>query len=256
MTVSTYALGRLRPGASRGGDCAATDLDQDRDVYAPGHRFVSTTHCRIDNGMLRLSGGPSGVAPTLLVEAWRGRVVVGDTYEDVYSDTYDGEIGTPAWFAMGTVTIDSPDVDAELTGVRLVRWNSEAVTIRLVAPAMADAYVTLRRGERQCRIQHGNTRSPRVDTDRRIGWTAAPAPGQGYASAGRVTELSPVIDGLARFVASIDPVITDAAAFSLTAASVNVGRFTAGVGTYARDDRAIDYHRQAGDASRPMMVVT
>jgi hypothetical protein len=255
MTTVAYPLGKLRPAASRGGDCAVTDLSSDLDIYDPGHRFVLPTHCRIGNGMLRLTVGPAGVAPSLTVEACRGRVVVGDEYEDTYSDTYGGSISTRQWLAMGTITLDSPAVAAVLTAVRIVRWDAEVVVIRLLAPAIGNATVTLRRGERQCRIQHGKTLTPRVATTRRIRWTASPSPA-GTARTNRVEEVIPAIDGFPRMVGAIDVATADAGAFSLTTASANYARFVAGVGTYARGDRTMDMHRQAGDASPSLLAVT
>ncbi len=247
MTTVAYALGRPRPAVSRGGDCRAHDLDQDEDVFDERYRFAATTHCRIANGMLRLTVGASGAAPSLTVEAWRGRVVMGDVYEDTYTDTYGGSYSTPEWIAMGTVTIDSPSVAVLLTAVRPVRLDAEGVTIRLVAPLMRDAFVALRRGERMCRIQHGSSRPPFVDTDRRIRWTAAPSP-VGTAAAGRVEEVTAAagLDGMSRLVASIDPVTTNAGDFSVTAASVTTARFGAGVGGHATHDHPLDYHRQLG----------
>jgi hypothetical protein len=253
MTTVAYTLGTPRIAAERGGDCHARDLDQGRNVHGP-HRFAATTDCRINNGLLRLTVGASGAAPTLTVEAWRGRVVIGDTYSDTYSDTYGGEYSTPAWFAMGTLTIDSPSVSALLTAVRIVRINPEALTIRLVAPLMADAFVTLKRGERHCHIQHGSTRSPLVTTTRRVHWTAAPSP-VGTARTGRVEEVTPEIAGFPRYVGAIDPVTVDAGAFSLTTTAVTRARFGAGVATYATKDKTADLHRQLGNASRPRLVV-
>ncbi len=255
MTTVAYALGRPRPAPSRGGDCRAHDIDQERNVHGP-HRFAATTHCQISNGMLRLTVGASAAAPSLTVEAWRGRVVINDTYVDTYTDTYGGDISTPAWFSVGTLTIDSPSVSALLTAVRLVRISPEAATIRLVAPLVADAFVTLHRGWRSVRIQHGSTRAPLVDTDRRIRWTATPSP-VGTAYAGRVEEIvAPVgLDAMSRFVAALDPVTTNAGAFSVTAASVTSARFAAGVGMETPKDRPVDIHRQHGDASRPRLVV-
>ena len=255
MTTVAYALGRPPAAELRGGDCRARDLDQGRNVHGP-HRFATTTHAQINNGLLRLTVGVAGADPSLTVEARRGRVTVGDVYEDTYVDLYGGEIGTPEWLAMGTLTIDSPSVAALLTAVQMVRINPEAVTIRLVAPLMADAYVTLPRGWRAVRIQHGRTRSPLVDIDRRVRWTASPSP-VGTAAGARVEEVSPAVglDGLHRFVACIDPATADAGAFSVTAPSVTTARFGAGIGTYADLDRANDMHHQLGDASRPRLVV-
>lgn len=253
MTTVAYALGRPRPAASRGGDCRAYDINQGRDVFGP-HRFSSPSHCRISNGMLRVTVGSSGAAPALTVQGWRGRVVVGDTYADTYADTWPGEMSTAEWLELGTITVDSPAVSAMLTAVRIVRISPEGLTLRLVTPAMRDAFVTLRRGEPMVRVQHGSTRPPFVDTDRRVRLTDTVAP-VGTASLGRVEEVSPTHDGFPRFVASIDAVTPNAGTFSVTAASVVSARFGAGAGTYADGTRPLDLHRQLVDASTQRIVV-
>lgn len=253
MTVATYALGRPRPAASRGGDCRAYDLHEGRTITGP-HVFAAPLHCRIINGLLRVSSGNVGTAPSLAVEAWSGAVTIDDTYDDVYDDTYGGDTADAGWVAMGTVVIDSATDLALLTKVRLVRVNPEAVTIEMVAAGMANAFVTLRRGERHVRIQHGSTRPPQVTTQRRVRWTASPSPA-GTATVQRVEETAPTIDGLPRYVGAIDPATPDAGAFSLTTPAVIVARFGAGVGTAAAGDRPGDLHGQLGDASRPRIVV-
>ena len=156
---------------------------------------------------------------------------------------------------MGSLVVDSPDASALLTGLRLVRVDGDAITIRLLAPAIGDAFVTLHRGERQCHVQHGSTRPPLVTATRRIRWIASPAPA-GWASTGLVQEVPAAIDGFPRFVASLDAVAADAGAFSVTAASVTTARFGAVVGTYADRDGPEDMHGQLGDSSRRQLVVT
>lgn len=255
MTVAAYPLGTPLSAAKRGGDCRARDLTQARNVFGP-HRFATTTACRISNGLVRVTVGASGVAPSLTIEAWRGEVTVGDVYVDVYDDLYGGTLSTPAWMAIGTLTIDSTTVPAMLDAVKLARISPEALTIRLVAPIMADAFVTLRRGERHVRIQHGSTRPPVLMTaGRRIRLTASPSP-VGAALVGRVEESSPAIEGLLRYVGATGAVTANAGAFSLTSALVTSARFGAGVGTTARRDRPADMHRQLADATRSRMVVT
>lgn len=254
MTAVSYTLGRPRPAGSRGGDCRAKDLNQGRNVRGP-HYFYSPSHCQICNGLLRITVGPGAAAPSLTIDAWRGRVVINDLLSDILSDTLPGEMSVPEWLPVGTVTIDSPSVSAVLTAVRIVRACAESITIRLVAPLMSDAFVTLPRGWRSIRIQHGSSRPPLTDIDRRIRWTASPSP-VGTASEGRVEEMTPTTPSFPRMIAAIDPVTANAAQFSLTAASVTTARFGAGVATYKPKDRPSDLHRQLGDASRPVIVLT
>ena len=262
MTTVAYPLGAPPAADMRGGDCRARDLNQARNDHGP-HRFAATTHCRINNGLLRLTVGATGAVPSLTVEARRGRVVIEDYISDVVSDTIPGAIATPAWFPLGTLTIDSPSVSALLTAVQLPKVSpgegrAKGVTLRLMVPAINDVYVVLHRGERHIHIHHGQDGSrngPTIDIDRRIRWTASPSP-VGTAFANRVEEMAPALDSFPRWVASNDPVTTNAGSFSLTAASVTTARFGAGVGTWATQDRPSQQHWQLGDASRPSLVVT
>lgn len=249
MTTTTYDLGRPPAAAQRGGDCRARDLTKARNVLG-GHRFATTTACRINNGIIRLTVGASGAAPSLTFEAWRGLVGIGDVFEDVFHDVYPGTLsGTAAWLPMGTLTIDSPSVSALLTAVRLVKVNSQVVIIRLVSPLIGDAFVALRQGWREVEIQHGDTRAnPQVIVSRRIRWTASPSP-VGTATSGRVEETSPAIEGLPRFVAAVDPAAANAGAFRLTATAVASAHFGAGAASTAFRDRPADQHGQLSDAS-------
>lgn len=269
MTVRTYVLGRPRPARSRGGDCYAHDLRPDPisgvshpiterpHVHGP-HVFRLPEHCAIQNGLLRLVVN-AGSPPSLTVQVRRGRsVIVDDFYVDTYVDLYGGAYSTPEWLDAGVVTIDSPSALVVLTGVRLVDVNPEKVTIKLLAPLINDAFVTLHRGWRSFRIQHGNDSlavpAP-VSVARRVRLTDSPSP-VGTASAGRVEEVSAVIAGMYRFVAAAtDAVTVDAGQFSLTSGSVVTADFGVGVGTANTHDRPFNLHKQLGDASRPSHLV-
>ena len=266
MTVVAYDLGRPRVAAERGGDCRARDLTQGRNVHGP-HRFATTTACRISNGLLRITVGAAGIAPTLTVEVWRPGTLedtvvhTGDFYVDTYVDLYGGVTSTvttgtgAGWVTAFTAVIDSPAVAALLTQVRIQRISAEAVTLRLVAPAIADAFVTLRRGERGFRVQHGSTRPPRVATTRRVALTATPSL-VGVAYDGRVQEDVAVIEGLFRWVAALDTATANAGSFSVTSPSVTRARFGAGLATEAILDSPPWQHRQLADASRQRIVTS
>lgn len=235
-----------------------------RNVHGP-HRFPVTSECQFTNGLLRVTVGAveldpyldlyedlyEGGFPRIGVEAYRGAVTVGDTYHDTYHDTYGGSTSTPEWLDVGDVAVDSPG--GVLTAVRLESVSAHAIVVRLVVPATADAYLTLRRGERHVHVQHGSTRAPLVRTERRVRFATPPT---GIARAGRVDEVAPAIDGFPRFVASLDrAALVDAPGFGVSVANVTSARFGFGVGTYARSDRPVDLHRQLGDASRTSLVV-
>jgi len=255
VTVVSYALGRPLPATRRGGDCRARDLAQGCNVYG-FHRFAATTDCRISNGLIRLTVGASGAAPALAVEAYRGSVVVGDYYVDTYEDTYGGSMSAPAWISMGTVTIDSAALSAVLTEVRILALCDEFVTLRLVAPLMADAYVTLRRGERMVRVHHGNQVLPRVTTARRVRWTGSPSP-VGTAATARVEETSPAVDGFPRFVGTTTfAASVSAGAFSITTGATIHAKFVAGVGLWVASQTPAEMHAQLGDSSLGELVVS
>lgn len=248
MTVVTYPLDAPPAATLRGGDCRARDLNQGRNVHGP-HRFAVTTHCRISNGIIRATLGASGTAPALTLEAYRGPVTGDDFFVDVYHDLYGGIADDNGWEPLGTVTIDSTSVSALMTAVRLDRIDPERLTLRLVAPLMGDAYVTLRRGERMLRITHGNRRAG-VDINRRVRITAAPSPTGAAPAPSRVEETGGIVGSWVRFVASLDSATADTGAFSLTASSVVSARFGAGAGTSNSRDTAADMHKQLRDASR------
>ena len=253
MTAESHALGRL-VAASRSGDRPrARDLDQGHNVYHRGYRFADTTHCQISNGMIRLTVGESGDVPTLHAEAWRGETTAGDVFDDVFDDTFGGSLSTPEWLDLGAIIIDSPSTATTLTAVRLIRISPFALTIRLVAPTMADAFVTLRRGERMVHIQHGSTRPPLVDIDRRVRLEPAPS---GASAVQRVQEDFAAYQGFPRWIGAIDPATVNAGAFSLTAPSTISARFGVGAGTYGTADSPGASHAQLGNAARPRLAVT
>lgn len=255
MTTVSYALGRPLPAPLRGGDCRARDLSigtEGRNVHGP-HRFVSPDHCRISNGILRATVGAAGSAPTLSLECYVGVQTVDDFFFDVYHDLYGGHEEDQGWETSCTVTIDSPSVSALLTGVRLELVSPEIVILRLVAPLMGDAWVSLRRGERMVRIAHGERREA-VDIDRRVSLSAPGLTGSSPA-AGRIKETGAVIGDFERFVAAIDPVTIDTGAFSLTASSVTSARFGAGAGTGDSMDTPADLHRQLLSATRQRIEI-
>lgn len=253
MSVLVQEIGPPRAGTLRGGDVRAYDLAQNRNVFGP-HVFAASTHLRLTNGLLRLDVGPTAAAPRIDLAVYRGGEVTGDLLSNILTDVLGGTMTAAEWVEMGTVTFDSPTVTALLTGVRLVRVTPERATVRLIAPAVADVFLTLRRGERMVRVQHGSRRGPTVDTDRRIRWTDSPSP-TGTATSGRVTETTPVEDGMPRFLASLHPVTTDGAAFSMTALSTPSATFGAGVGTTAERDTPADMHAQLAGVTTQLIRV-
>lgn len=267
MTVNTYVLGRPRPARSRGGDCYAHDLRPDPISGEPhpitarphvhgSHVFRQPEHCAIQNGLVRLFVN-AGSPPSLTMQVRRGRLITGDYYVDTYEDLYVGNISEPEWLDAGVVTIDSPDALTVLTGVRLVEVTPEKVTIKLLAPLIGDAFVTLPRGWRSFLVQHGNTSlavpAPQY-VQRRVRLTDSPSP-VGVAATGRVEETVPALPSLYRFVASTVPVTADAGQFSVTSPARYTADFGAGAGTDSARDRPINLHQQLGSAARPLHLV-
>lgn len=265
MTIRIYSLGKPRPATLRGGDCWAHDLRPDPitgephpiterpHVHGAGHAFRQPEHCVIQNGLLRLYVN-AGSPPSLTMQVHRNRVVIDDVYVDTYEDLYGGSLSGAEWVDAGVVTIDAPSLGVVLTGVRLVDVNPERVTIKLLAPLIGDAFVTLHRGWRSFRIQHGNESlavpAP-VSVARRVRLTDSPS-AVGIAAKGRVEEQFAAIDGMYRFVSSTDPVTVDAGEFSVTSDAVTTADFGVGVGIASTGDRPYNLHQQFGDASRPL----
>lgn len=247
--TATFPLGAPLSANQRGGDARARDLAQGRDVRGP-HYFAASADCQLTNGMLRVVVGDSGAAPSLTISTFRGPVPVGDAISDVLSDTLEGSIGTPEWFDMCSVVIDSLTIAPILTAVQLVRASPEVVIARLVVAAIGDVFLTLRRGEPVVHIQHGATRGWMVETARRVRVTdpvmaAVIAPG-------RVEEPMPTEDTLFRFVAAVDGATADGDAFSVTTPTmVRSALFVVGVGSGEPRLTPTDLHHQsAGVATR------
>lgn len=256
MSVATYQI-HLPPAPNkRGGDCRARDLTRGWNIYGP-HRFPATTACRIGNGMIRATVGLTGVPTRLTIEALRGSVTVGDYLSDILSDTLGGGLSTRAWFSLGTLVLDSASEVGNLTRLQLFRISLERVTLRLVDSVLGDIYVTIRRGERMCRVQHGSVRNAHV-SDRRIRWIDD-AGITGHIDShwtSQVEEVLPRVAGFPRFLISTEATTPSAGSFSLTATDSTVVRFGAGVGTFDDEDRPTDAHAQMADNSRPRQVVT
>lgn len=252
MTVVTYPLDAPPAANQRGGDCRARDLHQARNVHGP-HRFAATTHCRISNGIIRATLGADGAAPTLTLEAYRGPRITGDTFTITYHPTYGGIMSDDGWEPMGVATIDSPSLFAPMTAVRVAYIDPERLTLRLLDALLGHVFVTLRRGERMLRIQHGDRRS-NVTIARRVSLTDSPSPVGTLAAPGRLQEAATTPGGFVRLVAALDPTTGDAGAFSLTTGAVTKARFGVGAGTSSTRDTAADMHKQLRDASRAQVM--
>lgn len=252
MTVVSYSIGSPLSAPLRGGDCRARDLSLGRNVHGP-HRFALPDHCKFGNGIVRATVSAAGTAPAVTVEAYVG-VVIRGTYTTTYTATYGGIAEDQGWQTSATITIDSPSVAAVLTEVRTVLISAEIVILRLVAPLMGDAFVTLRRGEPMVRILHGERREG-IDIDRRVRLTASPSPVGVSPVAGRVQESGVASGDYARFVAALDPTTADAGAFSLTASSVTSARFGAGVGTNDDFTSPAYLHRQLLSITRQRIEI-
>lgn len=249
MTVALppIEVGPARPAVERGGDVRLRDLHQGRDVRGP-HVFAGSASIRMTNGLLRLDvSGPGGV-PSVGISVRRGAVVIGDFLSDILSDTLPGSNNPPEWLFLGTLSFDSTSVATTLTRARIVRLSREVATVRLVAAAVGDIYLTLRRGELMGRAQHGTGRGMPQSVVRRIRWTASPTL-TGTASTGRVSESTSAYTGayrgVQRFLVARQTVTASGSAFSLTTTTARViADFGFGVATPARLNGVADQHGQ------------
>lgn len=242
IALDSIDVGPLRPPAERGGDVRLRDLSRGVDVRGP-HVFTSSSFIRITNGLLRLDISGPGAVPAVTVSIRRGASIIDDFYSDTYSDTYTGTNVPAEWLGMGTVSFDSTLVVATVTG-RVVRCNREIATVRLVAPTVGDIFVTLRRGERMARVQHGTGRGGVVSVTRRIRWSASPAL-TGTVGSGRVQETTPAYAGLRRFIVARQSCTADGATFLLATTSARVtADFGFGVATDGLLDGVAEHHSQ------------
>lgn len=136
--------------AQRGGDVRAYDRREEREVYGPSHPFVETTDLAVTNGHLRYWVGNRLLAPFLNVQAYA-----------------DG-----AWREAGYLMLADPLGSAVLLGARLRRLTPELGTVVLTVRNQGEVMVTLRRGERMLRVQHGDASAP--SATRLVRWTGVP----------------------------------------------------------------------------------
>lgn len=257
MTI-TYDLGLPKAANLRGGDVRARDTTQARKVFGP-HRFAGSGDLKVSNGLLRLTVDVAGAFPSVIVSAYTAGALTSAattyTTTTVYDATtlYFDDIYAHLWTAMGSVIFDSPAVSASLASAHLVSLTPERATICLISTAIANVYVTLRRGERMLRIQHGSTRPPFLTLDRRVRWGPPPA---GVAVFARVSEDVPAVANSPRFIAteSSDATVSGPA-FSITVPAARSASFGAGVGTVGERNTPADMHGQLFDSSRATLTV-
>lgn len=151
---SAPAISAAAPGvpgwvADRGGDVRAFDRRTGREVYGPAHPFHATTDLLVTNGMFRFWVGNAGMVPFLNVQAF----------------------AAGQWHESGCLALAADDANALITA-RLVRVTPDAATCALTLRAAGDVFVTLRRGERFLRIQHGAEAGPAAA--RAVRWMGTP----------------------------------------------------------------------------------
>lgn len=253
MPPTVLDLGTPLAPTARGGDVRARNVVAARNIYGP-HLFLTPGDLSISNGLLRLTIGGFGSIPSVLVSAYALGVQTGvaTTYDavTVYDSTtvYVDDVFAHAWIAMGSIVFDSTSVSALLSNARLVHLTPERATVRLASAAISDVFVTLRRGERIVRIQHGSTRPPFVTIDRRVRWAPAPT---GVAYSGRISEDTPAIANSPRFIAARTPGATVSVPFfSVTVPAARTASFGAGVGTTGQHNSPAEMHAQLFDDTR------
>ena len=151
---------------NRGGECRAYDIAEGRAVYGPSHPLVEPSDLVLENGLTRAWCGARGIVPYFTV-----------------ASLVDG-----AWVQCGHVLLVDETTGPVLERARLVKVTPGAVTAALHVRGIGDVFVSLRRGERMLRVQHGTTRAPTVATPRRAEWRGLPptidGPGAATVDAG------------------------------------------------------------------------
>jgi hypothetical protein len=135
----------------RGGDVRAFDRRQAREVYGPSHPFAKASDLMVNNGLVRFWSCPLGMIPFLHVQAYRNA----------------------AWRDVGYVVFSSSESQS-LTAIRLAALTPESATVVLVVQGLGEVSVSLRRGERMLRVQHGSDRFPLVTAERMVEWRGIP----------------------------------------------------------------------------------
>lgn len=135
--------------SDRGGDVRAYDRREAREVYGPAHPFRAPTDIEITNGVLRFWVGNARVTPFLNVSAFI----------------------SGAWREVGCVQLAAA---ATTAGARLVSCSPENATVAVDTFDGGTVFVTLRRGERMLRVQHGANRAPTLTIGRALYWLGTP----------------------------------------------------------------------------------
>lgn len=137
---------------ARGGDCRVYDTFEGREVYGPSHPIAEPSDVVLCNGLSRWWVGGSGVVPYLTAMAMA-----------------DGD-----WVQAGHVLLADETTGPVVDGARLITVTPDVVTVALRVRTLGEIIVSLRRGERMLRVQHGSTRAPAVSVARRIDWRGLP----------------------------------------------------------------------------------
>lgn len=163
----------------RGGDVTVYDRRDGRMVGGAAHHFLEPTDVLIANGLIRFWCGPAGIEPYLNVQAFIGG----------------------SWRQVGALAIWSTSGDV-LERVSLRRVTPDVAVLDLRMRNAGPATITVRRGERMLRIDHGSAIFP-VSRLRKVQWFGTPPPDSLDSSAtivaGKFGNALRLTSGLARW---------------------------------------------------------
>jgi len=153
VTIPSPQQAGSPPGwvSTRGQDCRAWDRRDGRLVWGPVHAFARPHDLGVTNGLLRCWVGPRLHAPYVHVQAFRSGV----------------------WREVGCVSFEQTPND-RLLAARLVRCTPDVVTLALEVETRGPVLVSLARGERWLRVQHGDPVPPVVFGGHYLRWRGIP----------------------------------------------------------------------------------
>lgn len=135
----------------RGGDVRAYNRSLEREVFGPSHPYPNTTDLLLTNGLVRFWVGNRGMIPFLNVDAF----------------------ASGSWRHSGVLALAADDSDDVLLNARTLSVTPDLGTVALDVLNSGPIYLTLQRGERMIRVQHGSDRDE-VSAARYVRWLAAP----------------------------------------------------------------------------------
>ncbi len=132
-------------------DVRAYDRYLEREVYGPNHPIHETSDLLLTNGLIRFWVGNRGMVPFINVDGF----------------------AAASWHHSGVLAFGADGTADVLLDARVVEVTPDRATVALDCRNVGSVYLTLQRGERMIRVQHGSDRDV-VSAARYARWLSAP----------------------------------------------------------------------------------